>query len=79
MSFSEDLIGKYGNSLDLEVEIGSVRDRERLETIFNRYRPEIVFHAAAKHVPLMEHSCCECQKQCAWHIQHSGYSRKIPG
>lgn len=36
-------------------EIGSVRDRERLERIFVRHHPSVVFHAAAyKHVPLME-------------------------
>jgi FlaA1/EpsC-like NDP-sugar epimerase len=35
--------------------IGDVRDRERLEQIFARYRPTVIFHAAAhKHVPLME-------------------------
>ena len=35
--------------------IGSVRDRERLESVFEQYRPNVVFHAAAhKHVPLME-------------------------
>ncbi|HEY9076885.1 MAG TPA: nucleoside-diphosphate sugar epimerase/dehydratase [Anaerolineaceae bacterium] len=35
--------------------IGDIRDRDRMTTIFNRYRPQIVFHAAAhKHVPLME-------------------------
>ncbi len=40
-----------------EVAIGSVRDIERLENIFDKYRPDIVFHAAAhKHVPLMEGS-----------------------
>ena len=38
-----------------EVEIASVRDRQRLERIFAKYRPQLVFHAAAhKHVPLME-------------------------
>ena len=38
-----------------EVEIASVRDRQRLEQIFAKYRPQLVFHAAAhKHVPLME-------------------------
>jgi FlaA1/EpsC-like NDP-sugar epimerase len=53
----------YGNSLDLVVEIASVRDRERLDAIFNEYRPQVVFHAAAhKHVPLMEHSGCEAIK-----------------
>ncbi len=49
--------------LDLCVEIGSVRDRARLECIFSNYRPDIVFHAAAhKHVPLMEQSGCEAVK-----------------
>ena len=53
----------YEDKLDLAVEIASVRDRCRLECIFDKYRPEIVFHAAAhKHVPLMEHSNCEAIK-----------------
>jgi FlaA1/EpsC-like NDP-sugar epimerase len=35
--------------------IADIRDKERLDTVFSRFRPEIVFHAAAhKHVPLME-------------------------
>ena len=59
----QELIRKYGDSLDLEVEIASVRDRVRLEAIFKAYRPQIVLHAAAhKHVPLMEHSACEAIK-----------------
>ncbi len=59
----QELIRKYGASLDLAVEIASVRDPIRLDCIFNTYRPEIVFHAAAhKHVPLMEHSNCEAIK-----------------
>lgn len=45
----------YGDKLNLSVEIGSVRDRERLEAVFLNYKPQVVFHAAAhKHVPLME-------------------------
>ncbi|MGV8145858.1 MAG: polysaccharide biosynthesis protein [Alkaliphilus sp.] len=41
--------------IDLEIIMASVRDKTRLEEIFNRYQPKIVFHAAAhKHVPLME-------------------------
>lgn len=59
----QELIRTYGEELDLAVEIGSVRDRERLECIFMNYRPNVVFHAAAhKHVPLMEQSGCEAVK-----------------
>ncbi len=59
----QELLRKYGKKLDLAVEIASVRDRERLERIFEYYRPELVFHAAAhKHVPLMEHSYGESIK-----------------
>jgi len=59
----QELIRTYGTSLNLAVEIGSVRDRTRLECIFSNYRPEIVFHAAAhKHVPLMEQSGSEAIK-----------------
>ncbi len=43
--------------LELTVLIGSVRDKKRLDAIFSKYRPDVVFHAAAhKHVPLMEDS-----------------------
>ena len=43
--------------LDLEVLIGSVRNQKRIDAIFETYRPELVYHAAAhKHVPLMEDS-----------------------
>ncbi len=49
--------------LALEVLIASVRDKERLASIFAEFRPEIVFHAAAhKHVPLMEFSPAEAIK-----------------
>lgn len=49
--------------LNLEVLIGSVRNTTRLDEVMNRYRPEIVFHAAAhKHVPLMEDSPNEAIK-----------------
>ena len=59
----QELIRKYGDNLDLKVEIGSVRDVARLECLFRNYRPEVVFHAAAhKHVPLMEQSSCEAIK-----------------
>ena len=59
----QELIQEYGRDLNLVVEIASVRDRQRLDMLFDLYRPEIVFHAAAhKHVPLMEHSACEAVK-----------------
>lgn len=59
----QELRRKYGEDLDLSIEIGSVRDTSRLDTLFAHYRPQIVFHAAAhKHVPLMENSGCEAVK-----------------
>ncbi|MBR2412874.1 MAG: polysaccharide biosynthesis protein [Clostridia bacterium] len=59
----QELIRKHGDKLPLAVEIGSVRDRARLDTVFATYKPDIVFHAAAhKHVPLMEQSNCEAIK-----------------
>lgn len=59
----QELIRKYGDALDLCVEIGSVRDTKRLDALFSYYRPQIVFHAAAhKHVPLMEQSGVEAIK-----------------
>lgn len=51
----QELIFKYKDQLDLKVEIASVRDKEKINVLFDRYRPNIIFHAAAhKHVPLME-------------------------
>ena len=62
-AIQQELIQKYGNTLDLAVEIGSVRDVARLEAVFSYHRPEIVFHAAAhKHVPLMENCPAEAIK-----------------
>ncbi len=49
--------------LNLVVLIGSVRNTHRVESVFEKYRPEIVYHAAAhKHVPLMEDSPNEAIK-----------------
>lgn len=49
--------------LNLVVLIGSVRNTHRIETVFEKYRPDIVYHAAAhKHVPLMEDSPNEAVK-----------------
>lgn len=50
-------------SLHLEVLIGSVRNSSRIDKVFEEYRPDIVYHAAAhKHVPLMEDSPNEAIK-----------------
>ena len=49
--------------LNLVTLIGSVRDSKRVDGVFAKYKPDIVFHAAAhKHVPLMEDSPCETIK-----------------
>ncbi len=54
-----ELEKKYPN-LDFVPFIGDVRSAKRLQVAFDRYNPEIVFHAAAyKHVPLMEENPCE--------------------
>ena len=49
--------------VDVKVLIGSVRDSKRLDAVFSRYHPNIVYHAAAhKHVPLMEDNPNEAVK-----------------
>lgn len=59
----QELIRRFGDSLNLSVEIASIRDAEKINEIFDKYRPDIVFHAAAhKHVPLMENSPSEAIK-----------------
>lgn len=56
-------LARYYPEADVRVLIASVRDYDRLESIFNEYRPDIVYHAAAhKHVPLMEYSPNEAVK-----------------
>lgn len=56
-------IKRHFPEIDLKVLIASVRDEHKMEKIFEQYKPEIVFHAAAhKHVPLMEDSPCEAIK-----------------
>ena len=59
----QELLDEYGRNLNLVVLIASVRDYYRMNQIFQRYRPEVVFHAAAhKHVPLMEGNPMEAIK-----------------
>jgi len=51
----QELIRTYGDTLALDVHIASVRDYAKMTKLFERYRPQLIFHAAAhKHVPLME-------------------------
>ncbi len=51
----QELIRTYGDQLALDVHIASVRDYAKMTRLFERFRPQLVFHAAAhKHVPLME-------------------------
>ncbi|MBQ5809079.1 MAG: polysaccharide biosynthesis protein [Clostridia bacterium] len=69
-----ELRDKYPE-LDLEVLIGSVRDSKRIEQVFARYKPEVVYHAAAhKHVPLMEDSPCESIKNNAIGTYKTAYA-----
>lgn len=66
----QELLRTYPQ-LELITLIGSVRDTPRVEAIFDMYRPEIVFHAAAhKHVPLMEDSPNEAIKNNVFGTYH---------
>lgn len=69
-----ELRDKYPE-LDLEVLIGSVRDSKRIMQVFEKYKPDIVYHAAAhKHVPLMEDSPCESIKNNAIGTYKTAYA-----
>lgn len=66
--------------LDLKVLIGSVRDSRRMFQVFEDYRPQIVYHAAAhKHVPLMEDSPCEAIKNNAIGTYKTVYAAMVHG
>ena len=59
----ELVMNGVANADNLKVLIASVRDRDKMQAIFEQYRPQLVFHAAAhKHVPLMEGSPEEAVK-----------------
>ena len=66
--------------LNLLVLIGSVRDSRRVNQVFRKYRPEVVYHAAAhKHVPLMEDSPCESIKNNAIGTYKTAYAAMMNG
>lgn len=59
----QELKRSFKNKLNMDVVIASIRDKNRLEQIFDSYKPGLVFHAAAhKHVPLMEVNPAEAVK-----------------
>ena len=74
-----ELKDKYPD-LNLEVLIGSVRDSRRINQVFRRFKPDVVFHAAAhKHVPLMEDSPCESIKNNAIGTYKTAYAAVMNG
>lgn len=74
-----ELRDKYPE-LNLEVLIGSVRDSKRINQIFAKYKPDVVYHAAAhKHVPLMEDSPCESIKNNAIGTYKTAYAAMTNG
>ena len=74
-----ELRKKYPN-LDLVTPIGSVRDSRKMFDLFKKYRPQIVYHAAAhKHVPLMEDSPCESIKNNAMGTYKTAYVAMVHG
>ncbi len=66
--------------LNLEILIGSVRDSNRINQVFEKYKPDIVYHAAAhKHVPLMEDSPCESIKNNAIGTYKTAFAAMMNG
>ena len=78
-SIGLELREKYPE-LNLEVLIGSVRDSRRINQVFKKYKPDVVYHAAAhKHVPLMEDSPCEAIKNNAIGTYKTAYAAMVNG
>ena len=66
--------------MKLDTIIGSVRDSRKMFQVFDKYRPEIVYHAAAhKHVPLMEDSPCEAIKNNVMGTYKTAYAAMAHG
>lgn len=75
----QELKRKYPG-VKLTVLIGSVRDSRRINSVFQTYKPQIVYHAAAhKHVPLMETSPCEAIKNNAIGTYKTAYAALMNG
>lgn len=75
----QELRKKYPD-LNLVVLIGSVRDSRRIQQVFEHYRPDVVYHAAAhKHVPLMEVSPCESIKNNVIGTYKTAYAAMMNG
>ena len=75
----QELKKKYPN-MKLDTLIGSVRDSRKIFKVFEDFRPEIVYHAAAhKHVPLMEDSPCEAIKNNAMGTYKTAYAAMSHG
>lgn len=56
----QGILFAYKGSVDIRVEIASIRDKKALNRVFREYKPDICINAAAhKHVPLMEKNCIE--------------------
>ena len=59
----QELLRTYKENINLKTIIASIRDKNRMDKVFEQYKPDVVFHAAAhKHVPLMEVSPGEAIK-----------------
>lgn len=78
-AIQQELRIKYPQ-INLTVLIGSVRDSRRLDEVFKRFKPDIVYHAAAhKHVPLMEDSPCEAIKNNVIGTYKTAYAAMMNG
>ena len=63
-----ELQNKYHNKFEIIPIIADIQDRKRIFEVMEKYRPQVVYHAAAhKHVPLMEYNPKEAVKQYIWH------------
>ena len=73
-------ISRHFPNVKLYTVIGSVRESGKLRTVFRKFRPEIVFHAAAhKHVPLMENDPCEAIKNNVFGTYKTAYYAMVNG